>query len=217
MAVSRTPPPPSPAQRLPPAEKVIMGVDPGTQIMGYAVIEVRGQHVKVLQYDVINMKALGSNHAVKLKRIFTRMLELIDEFLPDELAIEAPFYGVNVQSMLKLGRAQGVAIAACLSRDIPFVEYAPTKVKQAVTGSGAADKEQVARMLRQTLELPPVEEAPKFLDATDALAVALCHHYQQGNNVKAGAKSWGKFLEDNPGRALAATTTRKKAASPKLK
>jgi crossover junction endodeoxyribonuclease RuvC len=159
------------------------------------------------------MKALGTNHAVKLKRIFTRMLELIDEFLPDELAIEAPFYGVNVQSMLKLGRAQGVAIAAALSRDIPFVEYAPTKVKQAVTGSGSADKEQVARMLRQTLELPPIEEAPKFLDATDALAVALCHHYQQGNNVKAGSKSWGKFLEDNPGRTLAATTT-KKAARP---
>ena len=208
MAVSRTLPS-APLQRLPPAEKVIMGVDPGTQIMGYAVIEVRGQQVRVLQYDVINMKALGSNHAVKLKRIFTRMLELIDEFLPDELAIEAPFYGVNVQSMLKLGRAQGVAIAAALSRDIPYVEYAPTKVKQAVTGSGSADKEQVARMLRQTLELPPIEEAPKFLDATDALAVALCHHYQQGNNVKAGAKSWGKFLEDNPGRALAATTTKK--------
>ena len=138
------------------------------------------------------------------------MLELIDEFLPDELAIEAPFYGVNVQSMLKLGRAQGVAIAACLSRDIPFVEYAPTKVKQAVTGSGASDKEQVARALRQQLVLPPIEEAPKFLDATDALAVALCHHYQQGNNAKAGSKSWGKFLTDNPGRVAAATSAKPK-------
>ena len=180
----------------------------------FTEIEVRGQRVDVLRYDVINMKALGSNHAVKLKRIFDRMLELIDEFLPDELAIEAPFFGVNVQSMLKLGRAQGVAIAAALSRQIPYVEYAPTKVKQSITGSGAASKEQVAHMLRQTLVLPPAEEASKFLDATDALAVAMCHHYQKGNNAGAvGNKSWGKFLEENPGRVNAATT-KKKAAKP---
>ena len=166
-------PRPAPAADLLP--KIIMGVDPGTQIMGYALIEVRGQRVDVLCYDVINMKALGSNHAVKLKRIFDRMLELIDEYLPDELAIEAPFFGVNVQSMLKLGRAQGVAIAAALSRQIPYVEYAPTKVKQSVTGSGNSTKEQVAHMLRQTLKLPPIAEASTFLDATDALAVALCH------------------------------------------
>ncbi|WP_245849693.1 crossover junction endodeoxyribonuclease RuvC [Hymenobacter crusticola] len=186
-----------------------MGVDPGTQIMGYAIIEVTGSKVEVLRYDVINMKALGTNHAVKLKKIFDRMIELIEEFLPDELAIEAPFYGTNVQSMLKLGRAQGVAIAACLSRQIPYVEYAPTKVKQSVTGSGSASKEQVAHMLRQTLKLPPLEEAPKFLDATDALAVALCHHYQKGNNLKAGGKSWGKFLADNPERLASATTAKK--------
>ncbi|GGG41006.1 crossover junction endodeoxyribonuclease RuvC [Hymenobacter glacieicola] len=191
--------------------KVIMGVDPGTQIMGYAVIEVQGQRVTVLRYDVIDMKKLGTNHALKLKKIFERMVELIEEFLPDELAIEAPFFGVNVQSMLKLGRAQGVAIAACLSRQIPYVEYAPTKVKQSVTGSGNATKEQVAHMLRQTLQLPPLEEAPKFLDATDALAVALCHHYQKGNNVKAGGKSWGKFLADNPSK-LAAPVAGKKVA-----
>ncbi|OUJ72221.1 crossover junction endodeoxyribonuclease RuvC [Hymenobacter crusticola] len=189
--------------------KLIMGVDPGTQIMGYAIIEVTGSKVEVLRYDVINMKALGTNHAVKLKKIFDRMIELIEEFLPDELAIEAPFYGTNVQSMLKLGRAQGVAIAACLSRQIPYVEYAPTKVKQSVTGSGSASKEQVAHMLRQTLKLPPLEEAPKFLDATDALAVALCHHYQKGNNLKAGGKSWGKFLADNPERLASATTAKK--------
>jgi crossover junction endodeoxyribonuclease RuvC len=197
--------------------KIIMGVDPGTQIMGYAVIEVTGQRVQVLRYDVINLKAFGSNHAVKLKKIFDRMIQLIEEYLPDELAIEAPFYGANVQSMLKLGRAQGVAIAACLSRDIPFVEYAPTKVKQSVTGSGAASKEQVAHMLRQTLTLPAIEDAPKFLDATDALAVAMCHHYQKGNNVKAGGKSWGKFLEENPGRvasgAAAKPAAKKKAAA----
>jgi crossover junction endodeoxyribonuclease RuvC len=196
--------------------KIIMGVDPGTQIMGYAIIEVQGQRVRVLQYDVINMKALGSNHAVKLKKIYDRMVELIDEFLPDELAIEAPFFGVNVQSMLKLGRAQGVAIAACLSRQIPYVEYAPTKVKQSVTGSGNATKEQVAHMLRQTLQLPPLEEAPKFLDATDALAVAMCHHYQKGNNAKAGGKSWGKFLADNPNK-LASPVAGKKATASKKK
>ena len=131
-------------------------------------------------------------------------------FLPDELAIEAPFYGVNVQSMLKLGRAQGVAIAACLSRQIPYVEYAPTKVKQSVTGQGGASKEQVAHMLRQTLQLPPLAEAPKFLDATDALAVAMCHHYQKGNSMKAGGKSWGKFLADNPDK-LAAPVAGKQA------
>jgi crossover junction endodeoxyribonuclease RuvC len=190
--------------------KVIMGVDPGTNIMGYALIEVHGQRVKVLCYDVIDMQKLGTNHALKLKRIFERMLELIDEFLPDELAIEAPFYGVNVQSMLKLGRAQGVAIAACLSRQIPYVEYAPTKVKQSVTGSGNATKEQVAHMLRQTLTLPPIAEASKFLDATDALAVALCHHYQKGNNMKAGGKSWGKFLADNPGKVATPVAGKKK-------
>ena len=140
--------------------KVIMGVDPGTQVMGYAVIEVQGQRVRVLRYDVIEMKKLA-NHALKLKRIFDRMVELIDEFLPDELAIEAPFYGVNVQSMLKLGRAQGVAIAACLSRQIPYVEYAPTKVKQSVTGQGTASKEQVAHMLRQTLQLAAPGRSPQ--------------------------------------------------------
>lgn len=195
--------------------KIIMGVDPGTNIMGYALIEVQGQRVKVLRYDVIDMQKMGSNHALKLKKIFERMLELIDEFLPDELAIEAPFYGVNVQSMLKLGRAQGMAIAACLSRQIPYVEYAPTKVKQSVTGTGTATKEQVAHMLRQTLTLPPIAEASKFLDATDALAVALCHHYQKGNNAKAGGKSWGKFLADNPGKVAAPVAGKKKKVASK--
>jgi crossover junction endodeoxyribonuclease RuvC len=195
--------------------KIIMGVDPGTNIMGYALIEVQGQRVKVLRYDVIDMQKMGSNHALKLKKIFERMLELIDEFLPDELAIEAPFYGVNVQSMLKLGRAQGMAIAACLSRQIPYVEYAPTKVKQSVTGTGTATKEQVAHMLRQTLTLPPIAEASKFLDATDALAVALCHHYQKGNNAKAGGKSWGKFLADNPDKVAAPVAGKKKKAASK--
>jgi crossover junction endodeoxyribonuclease RuvC len=178
------------------AEKIILGIDPGTNIMGYALLVVKGSKMQVLKYDVINLKNIA-NHAVKLKKIFERTQELITEYLPDEMAIEAPFYGTNVQSMLKLGRAQGVAIAAALSRDIPYVEYAPKKVKQSITGNGNASKEQVAQMLLQILKL---SELPKLFDATDALAVALCHHYQRGNNSQAGSKSWKSFLTDNPNR-----------------
>lgn len=178
-------------------EKIILGVDPGTTVMGYGLLVVKGQRITVLQYGVINLKSY-SNHAVKLKKIFDRVQQLIVEYLPDEMAIEAPFYGNNIQSMLKLGRAQGVAIAAALSRDIPYVEYAPKKIKQSVTGNGNASKEQVAAMLGQILKLPDI--ANKLLDASDALAVALCHHYQKGNNLQAGSKSWKSFLSDNPGR-----------------
>ena len=178
------------------SEKIILGIDPGTNIMGYALLVVKGSKMQVLKYDVINLKNI-TNHAVKLKKIFERTQELITEYLPDEMAIEAPFYGANVQSMLKLGRAQGVAIAAALSRDIPYVEYAPKKVKQSITGNGNASKEQVANMLLQILKL---SELPKLFDATDALAVALCHHYQRGNNSQAGSKSWKSFLTDNPSR-----------------
>jgi len=181
-----------------PSEKIILGIDPGTNIMGYALLVVKGSKMQVLQFDVINLKSI-SNHAVKLKRIFDRTQELISEFLPDEMAIEAPFYGTNVQSMLKLGRAQGVAIAAALSRDIPYVEYAPKKIKQSITGNGNASKEQVSQMLSQILKL---KEMPKLFDASDALAVALCHHYQRGNNGQAGTKSWKNFLSDNPTRIL---------------
>lgn len=179
-----------------PPNKLILGIDPGTQVMGYGLIEVTGSKVKVVQYGVIHLKSY-SNHAIKLKKIFDRMIQLIDEYLPDELAIESPFFGVNVQSMLKLGRAQGVAIAAALSRDIPYVEYAPKKVKQSVTGNGNASKEQVASMLVQILKIQP---DPKMFDATDALSVALCHHYQKGNNAKQGGKSWKSFVTDNPER-----------------
>ena len=179
-----------------PPNKFILGIDPGTQVMGYALIEVTGAKVQVVQYGVIHLKSY-SNHAIKLKKIFDRMIQLIDEYLPDELAIESPFFGVNVQSMLKLGRAQGVAIAAALSRDIPYVEYAPKKVKQSITGNGNATKEQVSIMLGQILKIP---EMPKLFDASDALAVALCHHYQKGNNGQAGTKSWKNFLTDNPTR-----------------
>ncbi|KAA5548146.1 crossover junction endodeoxyribonuclease RuvC [Adhaeribacter rhizoryzae] len=176
--------------------KLILGVDPGTTIMGFALIEVTGSKVKVLTYDTINLKRV-TNHAVKLKRIYDGTIELINQYLPDEMAIEAQFYSNNVQSMLKLGRAQGVAIAAALSRDIPYVEYAPKRIKQSITGNGNASKEQVAHMLGQILKLTDV---PKLFDATDALAVALCHHYQKGVNTQAGTKSWKSFLTDNPDR-----------------
>jgi crossover junction endodeoxyribonuclease RuvC len=176
--------------------KLILGIDPGTTIMGYGLLEFNGSKVTVIQYGVINLKSYA-NHAIKLKKIFDRTIQLITEYLPDELAIESPFYGNNVQSMLKLGRAQGVAIAAALSRDIPYVEYAPKKIKQSITGNGNASKEQVALMLVQILKL---QETPKLLDASDALAVALCHHYQKGNNQQAGNKSWKSFLLDNPDR-----------------
>lgn len=176
--------------------KLILGIDPGTSIMGYGLLEINASKIKVIQYGVINLRSY-SNHAIKLRKIFDRTIQLITEYLPDELAIESPFYGNNIQSMLKLGRAQGVAIAAALSRDIPYVEYAPKKIKQSITGNGNASKEQVALMLMQILKL---QEAPKLLDSTDALAVALCHHYQKGNNQQAGNKSWKSFLQDNPDR-----------------
>ena len=176
-------------------EKIILGVDPGTNIMGYGIISVKGNKISMLQFGVIHLGKVD-DHAVRLKKIFDRVLSLIDDYHPDEVALEAPFFGKNVQSMLKLGRAQGVAISAALSREIPIVEYAPKKVKQSVTGNGNASKEQVAKML---MHLFGIKELPKLLDATDALAVALCHHYQKGM-PKAKSKSWGGFLKENPGR-----------------
>jgi len=176
-------------------EKIILGLDPGTNIMGYGVIHVQLSKVNLLQFGVIQMGKTGALE-LKLKKIFDRVLALVDEFHPDEVALEAPFFGKNVQSMLKLGRAQGVAMAAALFREVPITEYAPKKVKQSVTGNGNASKEQVARMLMQIFS---IKEIPKLLDASDALAVALCHHYQNGS-TKAKSKSWDSFLKDNPGR-----------------
>jgi crossover junction endodeoxyribonuclease RuvC len=176
-------------------EKIILGLDPGTGVMGYGIILVKGSEVSALQYGVIKLNKL-ENHELRLKRIFDRVLALVDEFHPDEVALEAPFFGKNVQSMLKLGRAQGVAMAAALHREVPITEYAPRKVKQAVTGNGNASKEQVARML---MNLFRISELPKLLDATDALGVALCHHFQAGNN-KQSKKNWSQFIKDNPGR-----------------
>jgi crossover junction endodeoxyribonuclease RuvC len=179
-------------------EKIILGLDPGTNIMGYGIICIKGSSLSLLQYGVIHLNKYAG-HELKLKKIFERVLNLVDEYHPDEVALEAPFFGKNVQSMLKLGRAQGVAMSAALYRAIPIVEYAPRKVKQSVTGNGNASKEQVARML---MTLLAIKELPKLLDATDALAVAVCHHYQNGNQ-KGKNKSWASFLKENPQRVKA--------------
>jgi len=176
-------------------EKIIMGLDPGTNVMGYGLLLVNGEKLTLLQYGVIQLSKY-ERHEQRLKKIFDRVLALIEEFNPDEVALEAPFYGKNVQSMLKLGRAQGVAMSAALHRDLPIIEYAPKKVKQSVTGNGNASKEQVARML---MSLFKIKELPELLDATDALAVAMCHHYQNGSEKKKKS-SWAGFLKDNPGR-----------------
>ncbi len=176
-------------------ERIILGLDPGTTVMGYGVILIKDKQISLLQFGVIHLSKYQT-HELKLQKIFERVDNLISEFGPDEVALEAPFYGKNVQSMLKLGRAQGVAMAAALRHDIPITEYAPKKVKQSVTGNGNASKEQVAEMLKSLLKF---QDAPKLLDATDALAVALCHHYQFGSR-KSGTKSWSSFIRDNPDR-----------------
>lgn len=182
--------------KVPIKEKIILGLDPGTNVMGYGVVMVRGRDISLLQFGVIHLTKYG-NHEVRLKKILERILALIDEFTPDEVALEAPFYGKNVQSMLKLGRAQGVAMAAALLRDLPIIEYAPKKVKQSVTGNGNASKEQVAKMLMTYFK---IKEVPEFLDATDALAVAMCHYYQAPAGASSKPKSWAAFVSENPKR-----------------
>lgn len=180
-------------------ERVIMGIDPGTNVMGYGILGVNGKKPEVVVMGVIKLSKFDS-HYLRLRRIFERVTGLVEQYLPDELAIEAPFFGKNVQSMLKLGRAQGVAMAAALSRDIPITEYAPLKIKQAVTGSGSASKERVANMLRYILDIPE-EKMPHLLDATDALAAALTHFYESGKPEMAkGGSSWERFLRDHPER-----------------
>jgi crossover junction endodeoxyribonuclease RuvC len=178
-------------------EKIILGIDPGTTVMGYGLILTEGKKYKILQFGVIHLKKYAT-HELKLKKIFERISGIIEEFTPDSVALEAPFYGENVQSMLKLGRAQGVAMAAALSKEIPITEYSPKKVKQSVTGNGNASKEQVAAMLQTLLG---ITELPKLLDATDALAVALCHHFHEGRVQSRGRnEGWKSFIEENPGR-----------------
>lgn len=188
------------------SEKIILGVDPGTQIMGYGILLVKGNQVSVLQFGIIRLSKYAG-HELRLKKIFDRIVQIIDEFHPDEMALEAPFYAKNVQSMLKLGRAQGVAMAAALSRDIPITEYLPKRVKQSVTGNGNASKEQVASMVKTLLKF---EAKPEFLDATDALAVALCHHYSK-RSPRGSNSTWMKFIQENPGR-IAGNGDKKKAS-----
>jgi crossover junction endodeoxyribonuclease RuvC len=176
-------------------DKIILGIDPGTTIMGYGIIHIKGKNMELIQMGVLHLSKLGS-HELKLKRIFERTLQLVDEYKPDEFAVEAPFFGKNVQSMLKLGRAQGVAMSAALYRNVPIFEYAPKKIKLAITGKGTSSKEQVAAMLKSLLN---IKEMPKHLDATDGLAAAVCHHFQR--DPSGGGKSytgWGAFLKDNP-------------------
>ncbi len=182
-------------------ERVIMGIDPGTNVMGYGVLGINGKTPQVVVMGVIKLSKFES-HYLRLRRIYDRVLGLVEQYLPDELSIEAPFCGKNVQSMLKLGRAQGVAMAAALSRDVPIAEYPPTTIKQAVTGRGGASKEQVAEMLRHILHIPS-EQMPHLLDATDALAAALTHFYQsQKPEIARGPKSWAAFLAANPDRVV---------------
>lgn len=178
-----------------------MGIDPGTNITGYGIIRTDGNRMELITYGVINMSKSGGEHPDKLKKIFERTLSLIEEFKPDEVAIEAPFFGKNVQSMLKLGRAQGVAMAAALYRDIPITEYAPKKIKMAITGSGSAGKEQVAAMVERLLN---IKIESNYLDASDGLAAAVCHFLQHGKGTPLGGKKskggWASFLKDNPDR-----------------
>ncbi len=178
------------------SDKIILGIDPGTKITGYALIRVRSNKVEIIQYGVIKLDKYKDHH-LRLKKIQDRIKEIVSEFLPDEMAIEAQFYGKNVQAMLKLGRAQGVAIAACLEKDIPVVEYAPKKVKQSITGNGNASKEQVAEMIIREMKIRTKDDF--YLDSTDAIAVAMCHHYQKGINQRS-SKSWAKFAEENKDR-----------------
>lgn len=184
-------------------EKIILGVDPGTQIAGYGIISVKAGVMTMIQYGVVQLSKY-STYQLKLQKLYETIIRLIEEYHPDEMAIEDPFFGKNIQAMLKLGRAQGVVMAAALSRNIPIVEYAPRRIKQSVTGNGNATKDQVSQMvghlLKESLD-------PQFFDATDALAIAICHHFHEnalpvapGKKTKKGA--WGAFVSENSGRVM---------------
>lgn len=177
--------------------KRILGIDPGTIVMGYGLIEIVDNKPKIIHMGVIKTAAY-KDHYLRLKQIFIRTQHLIDEYLPDELAIESPFYGKDIQAMLKLGRAQGIVMGIALEKDIPVFEYAPLRVKQAITGMGRASKEQVSFFLNSMFK---DDELAKELDATDALAVAVCHYLQLKSPLKGKSyKGWGDFVKKNPGR-----------------
>ena len=193
-----------------------MGIDPGTNYMGYGIIEVKGKELRSVVMGDIDLHTMSDPYR-KLRYIFERVGKLIDDYNPKEVALESPFFGTNVQSMLKLGRAQGVAMAAALSRDKEVFEYAPTRIKQAITGTGAASKEQVAAIIKRMLKL---DYMPRRLDATDGMAVAMCHYYTArtpisqamgnervkglGGDKKAakGSSSWEQFIRQNPDREI---------------
>lgn len=184
-------------------ERIILGIDPGTAVMGYGLVKEIGPKIELIAMGVVKMDKLD-DHMLKLQRIFEKTVALIDNYHPDCLAIEAPFYGKNIQVMLKLGRAQGVAMAAALSRNVEITEYAPRKIKQSITGNGNATKEQVAAMLQNLLNF---KETPDFLDATDGLAVAVCHSFQRiSTGSKSGSKKsysgWDTFVKDNVKRIV---------------
>jgi crossover junction endodeoxyribonuclease RuvC len=180
-------------------DKIVLGIDPGTNVMGYGLIHIKGTKMELVVMGVLRLEKIDG-HALKLQRIFDRVITLIEEYKPDEMAIEAPFFGKNVQSMLKLGRAQGVAIAGALSKNLPIQEYSPKKIKQSITGNGNASKEQVAAMLKTLLNF---SETPEFLDATDGLAAAVCHHFQRKpSGEKKSYTGWKAFLAENPGKKI---------------
>lgn len=182
-------------------DRIILGIDPGTLVMGYGLIHLKNNTLSLIALGVIKLDKY-EEHADRLKKIFERLIGLIEEYHPDELAIEAPFFGKNVQSMLKLGRAQGVAIAAALSKNIPINEYSPKKIKMSITGNGNASKEQVAAMLENLLKF---KHEDKYLDATDALGAAVCHYFQNKGLASTKKKSysgWEAFLNDNPKRKV---------------
>ena len=182
--------------------KVILGIDPGTNVMGYGVIRVTGNKAELVVMGVIDMRKEKDPY-LRLGKIFERVTGIIKEYLPDEMAIEAPFFGKNIQSMLKLGRAQGVAIAAAVHRDVPIHEYAPLKIKMAITGNGSASKEQVAGMLQRLLKLRD-DQMPQFMDATDALGAAYCHFMQMSQPEAEGRhfSSWKDFARKNESRII---------------
>jgi crossover junction endodeoxyribonuclease RuvC len=179
-------------------ERVIMGIDPGTAVMGYGVILEKGSKIELIAMGIVKMNHLD-DHFLKLQRIFAKTVGLVEQYKPDVMALEAPFYGKNIQVMLKLGRAQGICMAAALSRDVPITEYAPRKIKQSITGNGSAGKEQVAAMLQRLLNF---KETPEFLDATDGLAVAVCHSFQRVSTSGTGKSysGWDAFAKDNQKR-----------------
>lgn len=178
-----------------PLEKIILGIDPGTVVLGYGVVKQEGQKLTAIQLGVVKLDRFKS-HEIRLAKIYEKVSQLIEQYLPDEMAIESPFFGKNVQIALKLGRAQGVSMAAAIARQIPIVEYSPKKVKQSVTGNGNASKEQVAAMVIRLLDINPENF---LLDATDALAIAITHFNQSGRPQELGG-GWDKFLKQNAHR-----------------